>query len=78
LDAFFRLLLAYLTFFRSSVDHPGFNWSAHLPKGMMKIAYLASVTNETEPTKRQQKLTEYAAQIHEEFSKRPVPPDWPR
>jgi hypothetical protein len=78
LDAFFRLLLVHLTFFRNFVDHPGFNWSAHLPKGMMKIAYLASVTNETDPTKRQQKLAEYDAQVREEFSKRPIPSDWPK
>lgn len=78
LDGFFRLLLANLTFFRNFVDHPGFNWKEHLPYGSMKITYLTSITNETDPEKRQKKLQEYADMVHEEFAKKSVPPDWPK
>jgi hypothetical protein len=78
LDAYFRLLLVHLTLFRGIVDHPGFNWSGHLPKGMMEIRYLTSITNEKDPEKREKKLKEYADQVREEFSKAPVPTDWPK
>lgn len=76
LDVYFRLLLAHLTLFRSMVDHPGFERSKHLPRGMIKVNYLTSVTNEKDPAKREEKLKEYAARLQEEFSKAPVPPNW--
>ena len=77
LDAYFRLLLAHLTLFRSMVDHPGFAWSKHLPSGMMKVSYLTSVTNEKDPARRKEKLKEYEARARDEMSKTPLPPDWP-
>jgi hypothetical protein len=78
LDAFLRLILANLTFFRNVVDHPGVGWGAHLPMGMIKIVYLTSISNDTDPIRRQQKMAEYAAEVREDFARRPVPPDWPR
>lgn len=78
LDAYFRLLLANLTLFRNMVDHPGFGWSTHLPKGMIKVTYLTSLTQEKDPVKREEKLREYAAKAKEEMFKTPVPADWPK
>jgi hypothetical protein len=78
LDGYFRLLLAHLMLFRGIVDHPGFKWSAHLPGGMMVVKYLTSITNEKDPEKQKKKLKEYADRAREEFSKTPVPADWPK
>ena len=78
LDAYFRLLLAHLSMFRSVVDHPGFGWGKHLPKGMVKVAYLTSITNETDPEKRRERLEQYATRAREEFKPSEVPPDWPK
>jgi hypothetical protein len=78
LDAYFRLVLAHLTLFRSMVDHPGFAWNSQLPSGMTKITYLTSFTNETDPVKRQAKLREYAEKVRQEFAKSPVPPPAPK
>jgi len=77
LDSFFRLVLAHLTLFRSMVDHPGFQWSQHLPQGMMKLTYLTSITHETDPEKRRARLEEYRKRAKEMLSRSPVPTDWP-
>lgn len=73
LDAFLRLLLAHLIFFRDKVHHPGFNWSS-FPGGLrMKTTYLTSFTNEKDPVKAKQNLDRYKAEVEEEFKKNPIP-----
>ena len=77
LDAFFRYLLAQLTFFRRIVDHPGFGLTEFLPEGKTKVMYLTSITNEKDPDKRKQILKQYAEAARADFAKSPVPSNWP-
>lgn len=73
LDFFFRLLLAQLIHFRGLVGHPGF-WTKD-PQPMMKLTYLASITHETDPKAKAEKLRRYREEVIAEFEKNPVPPD---
>ncbi len=68
LDAFLRLLLAHLSFFRGIVDHPGFRWNAMASGGQVHLTYLTSITQEQDPERRKQKLKDYADQVIREFS----------
>ena len=72
LDAFLRILLAHLIFFRDKVDHPGFNWSDFPSKGQQKLTYLTSITLEKDEKKKKQKLEEYKEEVRKEFEKNPV------
>lgn len=67
LDYFLRLLLANLMIFRSTVDHPGFDFSSSPSQGKVHVRYLTSITNETDPEKREKKLKEYARQARRLF-----------
>lgn len=74
LDGFFRLLLPHLMFFRSMVDHPGFNWSSFpVEKKHPVLTYLTSFTVEKDPEIRELKLKKYAEEVRREFEKTPVP-----
>ncbi len=63
LDGFLRMLLTQLIFFRGMVDHPGFG----APGQQMKLWYLTSLTTETDPGRREQKLRQYREEVVEEF-----------
>jgi len=67
LDAFLRTLLAHLQFFRGIIDHPGFNWSTTESGVPARLTYFASITFETDPVKRKQKLEEYKQEVKSEF-----------
>jgi hypothetical protein len=67
LDIFLRLLLAQLIPFRSMVGHPGFDWTKNPSGGNAIIEYLGSITHETDPKKREEKLKEYANEVLREF-----------
>jgi hypothetical protein len=69
LDAFLRLLLAHLTYFRNIVDHPGLDFGTSDEDNLMKLRYIGSVTNEKDPILRKQKLEQYAREVREDFSK---------
>lgn len=69
LDAFLRLLLAHLIFYRDRVDHPGFNWSTFPGGGQQKLTYLTSVTLEKDPTKKENILLKYTEEVKKEFSR---------
>jgi len=70
LDAFLRMLLAHLQFFRGLVDHPGFNWSEGSGPQQAQIFYLTSITHEKDPTKRAAIMAEYQRQVREEFGQK--------
>jgi uncharacterized protein DUF6602 len=59
IDAFVRALLMHLQFFRHMVDHPGFNWSSESTGRKVRTSYLTSVTNESDPVKREAMLAIY-------------------
>jgi hypothetical protein len=63
LDGFLRYLLFHLTFFRAIVPHPGFS----LRKAGGEVLYFMSLTQETDPVKREAKLREYADEVRREF-----------
>lgn len=63
LDGFLRLLLAHLTFFRGTVDHPGFGY----PTKDMRVEYLMSHTEEKDPARRAETLRRYADEVKREF-----------
>lgn len=77
LDGFFRLLLPQLALFRPVVDHPGFNFS-DMPIAVKNqaLSYLTSLTAETDPEKREQKLKQYAEEVTKKFKDTPLPDDW--
>jgi len=68
LDAFLRLFLPQLIFFRSLVDHPGFAWSGPEMK-QMHLTYVGSITLEKDPDKKAKILAEYRQQVIDEFAK---------
>ncbi|MDX2089073.1 MAG: DUF6602 domain-containing protein [Kofleriaceae bacterium] len=68
LDAFLRLLLAHLTYFRGIVDHPGFHWAAMQSGGLSRVTYLMSITNETDPERRKARLNEYREEVIKDFA----------
>jgi hypothetical protein len=72
LDIFFRFLLADLMQFRGLVGHPGF-WTKD-PQPFMKLSYLTSITHETDPSKRAEKLRRYRDEVIAEFAQKPIPP----
>jgi hypothetical protein len=72
LDAFLRLLLAQLIFFRPMVAHPGFNWMEMQPQPQMLLQYIGSVTHETDPQRRATKLKEYEAAVMADLNSRGV------
>ncbi len=72
LDAFLRLLLAHLTFFRKIVPHPGFNWYRTNPQSQSKLRYLTSFTLEQDPERRRQKLEQYRNEVREELARYPA------
>jgi len=75
LDAFFRLLLGHLMFFRGMIDHPGFDWSSSLDQGKMVVNYLASVTYEKDPEKKKEILRLYKEEARKDLEKNPAPID---
>ena len=75
LDIFFRFLLADLIHFRGLVGHPGF-WTKD-PQPMMKLSYLTSITNETDPNVRAEKLRKYREEVIAEFAQNPISPGSP-
>lgn len=64
LDYFFRLLLGQLSLFRQIVPHPGFGLDGS-PTAM--VVYVMSLTLESDPVLREDRLKEYAAQIAREY-----------
>jgi hypothetical protein len=68
LDAFLRLLLVHLSFFRGIVDHPGFNWAAMKSGGLNRLNYLTTITNETDPERRKARLDAYRDEVIKEFA----------
>ena len=64
IDAFLRFLLPHLTHFRPIVDHPGFKWPS---SGDTIIRYLGSITSESDPQKRKEKLAAYRKQVEKQF-----------
>lgn len=78
LDAFFRLLLPHLMFFRSMVDHPGFDWSSFpVEKKHQVLTYIMFFTVEKDIEIRELKLKKYAEEVRREFEKTPVPDESP-
>ncbi len=77
LDAFLRLLLPHLEMFRPIIDHPGFSFS-DFPVQVKEqaLTYLTSITTETDPIKKKEKLEKYAKQVTEMFNNAPMPDDW--
>ena len=73
LDMFLRFLLPQLIHFRGMVGHPGFMWVKDGQPGMMHLTYLTSVTNETDPALRAQKLQEYRREVEAQFAASPLP-----
>jgi len=67
LDGFLRRILTHLTFFRSIVDHPGFDWSSNPSFKGTKLTHLATICWESDPTIKQQKMEQYFREINEEF-----------
>jgi hypothetical protein len=76
LDLFFRFLLADLMQFRGLVGHPGF-WTKD-PQPMMKLSYLTSVTHETDPNIRAERLRKYRDEVIAEFAQNPISPASPQ
>lgn len=66
LDAFLRILLAHLQFFRGIIDHPGFNWS-QIGGSPARLTYLTSITYEKDPAKKREKLEKYKEEVRKEF-----------
>ncbi len=66
LDAFFRVLLGHLMFFRHRIDHPGFDWPS---KPKQRLKYLKSVTLERGPGARKARLMTYRQQMEREFDR---------
>ncbi len=63
LDGFLRMLIAYLTFFRPIVSHPGFSWEHTASKGVGVIHYLTSITTVLDPEERKARLARYANDV---------------
>jgi hypothetical protein len=73
LDWFLRFLLAHLIHYRWMTNHPGFFLNKPAPsQGIM--AYIGSITKETDPVKRDEILKKYQEEVVEEFKRRPPPP----
>lgn len=75
LDVLLRLMLPHLAHFRQIVDHPGFDFASLPVKNQMMLMYLMSITTETNPVRKAEKLRQYAAEVEREFSANPVPPE---
>ena len=73
LDMFLRFLLAQLIHFRGIVGHPGFMWAKDGQPGTMQLNYLTSITNETDPILREQKLAEYRQQVKPSLPREHLP-----
>lgn len=71
LDIFFRFLLADLIHFRGHVGHPGF-WTKG-PQPAMKLSYVMSITLETDPNLKREKLRKYKEEVIAEFAQNPAP-----
>jgi hypothetical protein len=65
LDLLFRQLLGYLAHFRHHVDHPGLSLANDADE--QALQYLRSVTHETDPARREERLKEYRGQVQENF-----------
>lgn len=76
LDAFFRLILGHLIYFRGMVDHPGLSWSASSDQGNMAIKYLASITYEKDPEKKIEILRQYKEEVKKDFEINSIPYNW--
>jgi hypothetical protein len=63
LDGFLRMLLAHLTFFRGTVDHPGFGF----PTKDMRVEYLMTHTEEQDPARRADTLRRYKDEVRKDF-----------
>lgn len=59
LDAFFRILLADLAYFRGGIDHPGFNWRSMRSEGLAHVQYLTTMCHEQDPNARNEKMQRY-------------------
>jgi hypothetical protein len=68
LDAFLRYLLTHLTYFRSIVDHRGFNWSSNPNYQGTKLQFLCTICKEEDPILKKQKEEQYAKEVIEEFA----------
>lgn len=73
LDAFFRFLLMHLAFYRGVVDHPGFDLRSSASQGRIDISYLTSVTYETDPVQRAERLKQYQEEARRDFSQGGAP-----